>query len=354
MSLLLDARKKSLQTQAAQGGEGSHDGIKLSLEELPSTASTKNIPTPENKARNIGKNLFNANSPSSGLARMAGMNRNVLLALGGTILLIALGIGYLWYINSAVSNNQSLLTRAPAPSKASPQNNLAVEPPTPASAGNVFQAQILSGVPHEKKRASRQSGAHIRIKPQQAEPLDPLLNNAYGAYRGGRLSEAQQMYLEVLDKDTRNTDALLGLAAISQLQGEDGFAMQYYLRVLTQDPRNAVANAGMSALNMDENSESRLKNLLREQRDSAALHFALGNLYADQSRWGEAQSAYFNAYTLDSKNAELAFNLAVSLDHLGQNKMAAQYYQRVLDLGGERTHDFNPTQISQRIKELTR
>lgn len=184
-----------------------------------------------------------------------------------------------------------------------------------------------------------------------------MLNNAYLAYRSGKLDEAQQMYLEALGKDARNSDALLGLAAVAQLRGEDRFAAQYYARVLALDPRNAVANAGMSALSTDDNNESRLKTLLREQRDSAALHFALGNLYAGQSRWGEAQLAYFNAYTLDSKNAELAFNLAVSLDRLGQNKLAAQHYQRALQLdqaGVDKPHSFDHTQISKRIEDLIR
>ncbi len=167
------------------------------------------------------------------------------------------------------------------------------------------------------------------------------------------------MYLEVIAKDSRNIDALLGLAAIAQLQGEDRSATQFYLRALTVDPRNAVAHAGMSALSKDENSESRLKNLLSEQSDSAALHFALGNIYSGQSRWGEAQSAYFNAYTLDSKNADLAFNLAVSLDHLGQNSLAVQYYRVALQLdsaGGNQAHSssLDHAKISQRMKELTR
>lgn len=373
MSLLLDARKKSMQAQSAQGGDSGHSRHELSLEEHPNTGSAKPGPGPiaassdekllsghpDEKARSAGKNLFGAKSPVAALSRSSGINRNLLLALGGTVILIAGGGGYLWYIDSA-SSNQPMVVRAPiaaapSPAPATPQNISVAETATPGSADSAQQAKLASDVPQSKKKPSPQSSARIRLKPQQTDLLDPLIGNAYLAYRSGKLDEARQMYLEVLGKDARNTDALLGLAAISQQLGEDGFATQYYLRVLAMDPRNAVANAGMSALNMDENSESRLKNLLREQRDSAALYFALGNIYAGQSRWAEAQSAYFNAYTLDSKNAELAFNLAVSLDHQGQNKLAAQYYQRALDLaGGNLPRGFDHAQISQRVQELTR
>lgn len=185
--------------------------------------------------------------------------------------------------------------------------------------------------------------------------IEPLLKDAYLAYRSGKLDEAQQLYLNMLRKDAQNPDALLGLASIAQQRDENQMAAQYYTRVLALDPRNAPANAGMSALSAnDENNESSLKILLREQGNSAALHFALGNLYAGQSRWGEAQQAYFNAYTLESDNAEFAFNLAVSLDHLGQKQLAAQYYQRALELDQPHAAGFDHIQTSHHVQELTR
>lgn len=182
-----------------------------------------------------------------------------------------------------------------------------------------------------------------------------MISNAYRAYRNGNYDESRLLYVSVMNRDKQNADALLGLGAIAQRQGEDSTAAQYYLRVLAIDPRNAVANAGMSSLSQNPNSESLLKGLLREQRDSAALHFALGNIYASQSRWGDAQTAYFNAYTIDSKSAELAMNLAVSLDHLGQKKMAIEYYQRALELdGNNHSQVLNHQQIAQRLEELAR
>jgi tetratricopeptide (TPR) repeat protein len=374
MSLLLDARKKAQQALSSLGGsenllaghtDGGHSGLELSLEEHPDPAkpglqpfaAPPDAPSPDHSARSAGKNLFNAKSSAAPVARAGGINPKLLLALGGTFLLLGAGAGYLWYLDSAVSSPPPVprapVAVAPAPVAAVQQNTGTA---APASAV-VALGDTLRAAKPRKRKPSPPSEARIRVKPQQTELLDPLIGNAYLAYRSGKLDEARQMYLEALGKDPRNTDALLGLAAISQQLGEDGFAAQHYLRVLELDPRNAVAHAGMSALTTDENSESRLKNLLREQRDSAALHFALGNLYAGQSRWGEAQSAYFNAYTLDSKNAELAFNLAVSLDHLGQSKLAAQYYQRALQLdlaGGNQPHGLEHAKIALRLKELTR
>jgi tetratricopeptide (TPR) repeat protein len=376
MSLLLDARKKSQEALAASGGEG------LSLEPLPNSARPSAAPSDEDGARSAGRNLFRAKLPHASTMRPT-VNRGLLYGLGGALALLAAGGGYVWYVTSDNNDNQPLRPiRRPAPApivqaapaKITPQNAAVAQvikdevPPTvlasntTSKAHKSFNKHTTQVAPNSNTSsnnapdiaAPKASAKAIHIQPQSTESLDPLLNRAYAAYRNGKLDEARQLYLDMLGKDGQNSDALLGLAVIAQQRGEDRIAAQYYLRVLNLDPRNAVANAGMSALSNNDNYESRLKTLLHEQGNSAALHFALGNLYAEQSRWGEAQQAYFNAYTLDTKNADLAFNLAVSLDHLGQGKLAAQHYQRALQLDQSHSANFNHAKISQRIDELLR
>jgi tetratricopeptide (TPR) repeat protein len=376
MSLLLDARKKSQEALAASGGEG------LSLEPLPNSARPSAAPSDEEGARSAGRNLFRAKLPHASTKRPT-VNHGLLYGLGGVVALLAAGGGYVWYVTSDSNDNQPLrpISRpAPTPvvqatpTKVAPQNTavaqvIKVEVTPPALATTTTSKARKSSAKHATQIAQKNNAAKnnipdidapnasakaIHIQPQSTESLDPLLNRAYAAYRNGKLDDARQLYLDMLGKDGQNSDALLGLAAIAQQRGEDRIAAQYYLRVLNLDPRNAVANAGMSALSNNDNYESRLKTLLHEQGNSAALHFALGNLYAEQSRWGEAQQAYFNAYTLDTKNADLAFNLAVSLDHLGQGKLAAQHYQRALQLDQSHSANFNHAKISQRIDELLR
>jgi tetratricopeptide (TPR) repeat protein len=367
MSLLLDARKKSQQALSAQAGEGSHSGRELSLEPHPDSASPSASPAPspddalnDNRARTTGQNLFNAKSRASPFAR-AGINRNLLIALGGTILLLAAGASYVWYIISPGSTQpprpfvsmpavESLAK--PVPATTPLPNNLVPEIVSPMHAN--IQKLARAAKPSAKSTTSRvRKNNPLQIEQHQDEPIDPLLNNAYLAYRSGKFEQAQQQYREVLKLDSSNTDALLGLAVIAQRRGEDTIAAHYYAQVMALDPRNAVANAGMSALTTDNNRESRLKTLLNEQQNSSSLHFALGNYYAEQSRWGEAQQAYFNAYRLEPDNVELAFNLAVSLDRLGQKKSAAEYYQRALQLDPEHHASFDHAKISQRIEDLT-
>jgi tetratricopeptide (TPR) repeat protein len=127
---------------------------------------------------------------------------------------------------------------------------------------------------------------------------------------------------------------LLGLAAVAIHQGRMPEAYGYYRRLIELDPRDSVALAGIASLTGSggrEANESRLKLLLDQSPGAGHLHFTLGNLYAKQGRWTEAQAAYFKAYTSDSENPDYAFNLAVSLDQIGQERAALGYYRRAVD-----------------------
>lgn len=348
MSLLLEARKKAQSIEANRAA--SADG--LSLENTPPSA-TDSLAGANALAREAGQNLFSAKSPATGHMTV---NPYLLSALGGTILLLAVGAGYWWYLDSSgdISPQRPIVsaTTQPIQVAAVPESQVTEIPDTePATEEASFPAISPEPAPAYAPQTRQQSP--VRIEPQRTQAIDPLLRDAYLAYRNGKTNEAQQLYQAMLAKDERNADALLGLAAIAQQQGESLVAAQYYSRVLMLDPRNAVANAGMSALNTeDDGNESRLKTLLREQNNSAALHFGLGNLYAGQSRWSEAQQAYFNAWTLESDNAEFAYNLAVSLDHLGQGSLAARYYQRAQQLDATNSAGFDHAQVARRIEAL--
>ena len=350
MSLLLDARKKS------KGGSNSPPELALSLE--PGTpAPPGNESVPQKNARSAGQNLFKAKASASAAGQV---NRKLIYALLGSVVLFGAGAAYVWSVTSA--NDRPLAQAMVRTAAVAPPP--AIVEPAPPKPDNLVAAMAApdahdrmpsgrSALPVTKRIAHQtQPNLSVNLAPDKTDMLDMLLNNAYQAYRGGKFEQAQVLYRDVLSQDPRNTDALLGLAAIAQHRGADALAAQYYGKVLALDPRNAVANAGMSALSTDENHESRLKMLLAEQKDSPSLLFALGNQYADQARWGEAQQAYFNAYKLESDNADLAFNLAISLEHLGQNKLSSQYYQRAVQLDTGNSAGFDHATTTQHALQL--
>ncbi|MDR2111551.1 MAG: tetratricopeptide repeat protein, partial [Candidatus Accumulibacter sp.] len=181
------------------------------------------------------------------------------------------------------------------------------------------------------------------------------LERAYEALQSGRDEDARRAYQEVLRADGKNTDALLGLATLAARRGRADEARGYYLRALEADPTDATARAGVlgTGKQADErDAENLLERALARQPGSPPLLFALGNLYARQLRWSEAQQAYFQAYAGAPDEPDIIFNLAVSLDHLRQRRLAAQYYRMALAAGAGRTAAFDRAAVNARLSEL--
>jgi tetratricopeptide (TPR) repeat protein len=196
--------------------------------------------------------------------------------------------------------------------------------------------------------------APISINPSRLV-VDPLIEKAYDAFQRNDLAVARENYERVLVREPNNRDALLGLAAIDLRTGNVETAGTRYVRLLELDPRDPYAVAGLTALRgqLDPvRSESRLKTLISNQPAATQLYFALGNEYAQQARWSDAQAAYFKAYSADPENPDYAFNLAVSLDQLRQKKPALEYYQRALALAMTRPVSFDRDQAQARVQEL--
>jgi len=180
----------------------------------------------------------------------------------------------------------------------------------------------------------------------------------YAAYQAGDLTTARNEYQQALRDEPSNHDALLGLAAVETRAGRLDLADGYYRKVLQADPRDPHAQAGMIALRNQQIdpilAESRVKSLLAVDRDANVLYFTLGNQYAQQGRWPEAQQAYFKAYASDPENADFAFNLAVSFDHIRQPQLALEYYRRAVALAEKRSASFSLATARTRIQQLAR
>lgn len=191
-----------------------------------------------------------------------------------------------------------------------------------------------------------------------APAIDPNVDAGYQAYQAGDLAAARTGYERALATDPGNRDALLGLAAVETRAQNTAAAEALYRRVLRADPRDPHAQAGLLSLRPDSAdpiaTESRIKSLIANEPDSAALQFTLGGQYAQQGRWPEAQQAYFKAFAADPENPDFAYNLAVSLDHLRQPKLALEYYRRAIALAEKRGAAFDRAAAQARAQELGR
>jgi tetratricopeptide (TPR) repeat protein len=196
--------------------------------------------------------------------------------------------------------------------------------------------------------------AATRTAPQ----VHPKVGSAYNAYVSGDLATARTDYQEALRDEPANRDALLGLAALDVRAGRLQSAEAMYVRLLHADPRDAHAHAALIALRTGRvdpvTAESRVKFMLADNPAAHVLNFTLGNQFAQQGRWPEAQQEYFRAFSAEPDNADFAYNLAVSLDHMRQQNLALDYYRRAVALAKARGASFDAAAAEARIAQLSR
>ena len=413
MSLLLDALKRAEQEKLARqagrpegdrGNEapapaavpaapGTSAGRAASLELHPMPSAPPGAPaamaanSPRAEA-NAAQNMFAAKAAPNDGSRKGAL---LWVGLGVLVVIVAAAGGYVWFATqsflprTAASTRPTALTpitRSPAtaasPSAAPTQPGTfvptqqpteAIQPPpqatSPAAAAEPSHPVTAAPAPRvedevaallrDSSRARAQ--APVRLSPSREVTRVPAeVAHGYRELAAGNVAAARPAYRAALDADPANLDALLGLATVEALGGNRYAAAALYQRALGVDPRNATAHAGLAALEQGsdrpENLESRLAAGIGQNPQSPQLRFALGNLFASQSRWNEAQVQYFEAYRLDPSSADLAFNLAVSLDHLNQPRLAAEYYARAIEAARTQAAQFEPAAAARRLAQL--
>ncbi|MCX7156464.1 MAG: tetratricopeptide repeat protein [Rhodocyclales bacterium] len=322
------------------------------------------------QSRSAAQNLFAAKQVDKPPARKA-----FAIAVGVVTFLTVCGIGgYFWW--QLQPKSVPMATRVPLPpppAAVAPAPTVATlpaapaaatasapRPAAPAAADDEDSAPVAAKAPAQARRASKaiaaspESEGPVRVTKAPLQ-VNPALMRGFDAFNRGDLALAQVEYERAQKSDPRNTDVLHGLAAIAVRQGRSDQAELLYRRITEADPQDAVAMAALinSRGQIDPGAaESRLKSLSAAQPELAAPHFSLGNLYARHGRWPEAQQAYFRAHNAEPDNPDILYNLAISLEHLRQNKLAAQYYSQAIAAAQSRPAGFDKAQATARLQTL--
>lgn len=303
------------------------------------------------------------------------------LLLGGGLLLLGLVIWFTWEYqqltqasSTPLPSARSLPASAASPVEVSEQSAIdsaLKNTPLPIGEGYVAegdkikeaQQDTIQGIggalanPTPLPRLSQPPSApgdEVRFIRTPVDNLNPL-QQAWEAYQQGDWVKAEVLYRKILNNEPRQRDALLGLAAIYVQRGQSAQAAGIYDYLLGLNPQDQAAQQAKLALNPEQINAEQVARLQQSQEQEGALAtspLVLGQYYASRSRWQEAQAQFFQAWSTQPDNPDLAFNLAISLDHLQQQRLAAEFYQKALDLALRKQATFDRAAAESRLAQL--
>jgi len=136
------------------------------------------------------------------------------------------------------------------------------------------------------------------------------LIRAHAGLSCGRLAEAEQDYLAVLEREGVHLDSLMNLATIAELRGDSVAAESRYHQVLEHYPKHAVALKKYGLLlgrrAPDQKALKILERAHQANAEDTELLLLLGFVYEKQGAIAEALELYHRAHERNPKLARLA------------------------------------------------
>lgn len=184
----------------------------------------------------------------------------------------------------------------------------------------------------------------IVTEDNKADSLEAQLVAAQRAIKLGRYSSALSIYDRLYVKNRRNPNVLLGRAVALQKNGNDEAAIQAYEEFLQVKPDNIEGQVNMLGL-MGQHYPAvalqRLAELYSDYPDKTEIVAQMAIVSAQMGHYDDAMQFLGIAVSMEPRNANHLYNLAVIADRAGDKKQASTYYEKALEVdtiyGGSRS-----------------
>ena len=171
---------------------------------------------------------------------------------------------------------------------------------------------------------------------QHKVTLQQALDIAIQHHTAGRLSQAENIYQQVLENDPKQPVALNLMGVIAHQKGEDEVAVDLITRALTEMPVYAEAhnNLGLAlhGLGRFEDAAANHQKAIDLKPDYPEAHYNLGNTFQGLGELNEAIASYHTALRLKPDYAKAHNNLGNALQDLGEHEQALVSFQAALAL----------------------
>ena len=168
---------------------------------------------------------------------------------------------------------------------------------------------------------------------EQSE-IRTMMEKAYRALLSGQTSAAVVLYKNVLELDSKNMDALFGLATAYHRNFQYEQARSIYAQILSIEPDNKEVLNNFLVLVAEESPESALIELQKLERINSSfspIPAQIAMIYLKIGQPETAERYLRRAVILSPDNITYKYNLAITSDKLHKYYQAINLYKQVLD-----------------------
>jgi len=174
------------------------------------------------------------------------------------------------------------------------------------------------------------------MTPQALPAAPPAIGDALGLHQAGRLVEAETMYRQILETNSRNHDALHLLGVVHIQRGEPQQAIELISEALALSPDdyhalNHLGEAYRAMLYLDE-AMTCFERALELKDDLYQAWNNMGNIYQARDKLAQAAACYQKAIAINPEYAEAHINLGNTFQERGMRDAAIAAYRRSLEI----------------------
>jgi Flp pilus assembly protein TadD len=195
---------------------------------------------------------------------------------------------------------------------------------TDPNAGNIPKIDV---------RTHEEMGMKIEVRKANIN-VHEYLEQGYENLMDGHEAIAAGYYNEALKAEPKNELALFGLATTHQRMGNRDEARELYGRLLAINPTHREALNNFMALISDEAPEDAIEELEKletENPDFSPIPAQLGVVYKKLGDNRMAVNKLVRALQLSPDNVSYKYNLAITLDAMGDTEEASDLYMELIE-----------------------
>ena len=181
-----------------------------------------------------------------------------------------------------------------------------------------------------------------------------MFSLAVDAHRSGRLQEAKQIYISILNIDKMHCTSYNNLGLILQTEGSIEDAEKMFINAVTLNNQyvDAINNLGnlQNGLGNFEKAIGYYGMALAVNPNSNSVHVNMGNALQSKGKFNEAALHYEKALSIDSSVTEAHVSMGNLLNRLKRYDEAIFYYKNALSLSPDYANAYNNLGYAYRIQ----